>query len=490
MLFFMKSIFYPITTLIYLLLFSVAANAQECDAGVLLTTDTVVLSCDGSGDTNFMLEAEGPMDIPPGGGFGWFFNPNETGKGALGIPFTFFEVTNPIIINADLNGILSANNLPPFQGIWSVKGVVYSDAGDPPNSSCAFTEDSLTVVFTPAILDVADDGAGNAVVEVVGGTPPLSYEWSDGQVTDTAFNLSPGIYTVTVTDSTGCEAVREFGFGGISNCRPDSIVSPARQTVCPNGTFDLVTTGLDTIPSSGGFGWDFSDELGGTGGVEGGFLLFGVTNNETYDAGLNGILASSSLPRLEGTWVVRAAIYREATNPTNTVCALSQDSVVVTFAEEAPAIDSIVTGDGAATAVASGGQPPYSYEWSDGQTSQTATGLPEGTYSVTVTDSNGCTAEGEAEVVVGLMEIEGLVSFLAAPNPSRGELLIDLKLEKTTPVRIEIRDATGRRVLSDFAGNVQHLQRRLNLSNLQSGWYLLSIRSAQGQINRRILLAK
>ncbi len=47
--------------------------------------------------------------------------------------------------------------------------------------------------------------------------------------------------------------------------------------------------------------------------------------------------------------------------------------------------------DGQATAVASFGQPPYSYDWSNGQSGATATNLAAGTYQVTATDAAGCT---------------------------------------------------------------------------------------------------
>ncbi len=50
--------------------------------------------------------------------------------------------------------------------------------------------------------------------------------------------------------------------------------------------------------------------------------------------------------------------------------------------------------DGSGTVNASGGTSPYSYQWDSNagnQTTQTATGLSQGTYYVTVTDNNGCT---------------------------------------------------------------------------------------------------
>lgn len=47
--------------------------------------------------------------------------------------------------------------------------------------------------------------------------------------------------------------------------------------------------------------------------------------------------------------------------------------------------------DGTATAIPTGGQPPYTYKWNTGETTQTITGCCAGTYTVTCTDSNGKT---------------------------------------------------------------------------------------------------
>jgi gliding motility-associated-like protein len=52
---------------------------------------------------------------------------------------------------------------------------------------------------------------------------------------------------------------------------------------------------------------------------------------------------------------------------------------------------SCTNADGTATITASGGTPSYTYLWSDGQTTATAIGLVAGSYTVTVTDANGCT---------------------------------------------------------------------------------------------------
>ena len=54
--------------------------------------------------------------------------------------------------------------------------------------------------------------------------------------------------------------------------------------------------------------------------------------------------------------------------------------------------------DGTATANPSGGTAPYTYLWSNGQTTQTATNLLAGTYTCAITDSNSCSAINSAIV--------------------------------------------------------------------------------------------
>lgn len=57
------------------------------------------------------------------------------------------------------------------------------------------------------------------------------------------------------------------------------------------------------------------------------------------------------------------------------------------------------TTSNSATATATGGQSPYTYLWSNGNTSATATNLIGGTYTVTVTDGLGCTINGTVNIV-------------------------------------------------------------------------------------------
>ena len=74
--------------------------------------------------------------------------------------------------------------------------------------------------------------------------------------------------------------------------------------------------------------------------------------------------------------------------------------------------------DATATVIASGGTAPYTYLWSDGQTTDIATGLSAGIYTVTVTDANGIVCE-KTQVVD--LSPEGLWIMLSSTDAVCGE---------------------------------------------------------------------
>jgi Ig-like domain CHU_C associated len=71
-------------------------------------------------------------------------------------------------------------------------------------------------------------------------------------------------------------------------------------------------------------------------------------------------------------------------------------------------VTSIGNNNGAATANASGGVSPFTYSWSNGATTSGITGLSAGSYTVTVTDANGCTASS----ICTILNQSGLPSYL------------------------------------------------------------------------------
>jgi len=73
------------------------------------------------------------------------------------------------------------------------------------------------------------------------------------------------------------------------------------------------------------------------------------------------------------------------------------ENITISFINVNPA--SCTLGNvGTAMAVPEGGSAPYTYSWSDGQTTAMAIGLSSGTFTVEVTDANGCTSVGSVTV--------------------------------------------------------------------------------------------
>ncbi|MBK9013228.1 MAG: hypothetical protein IPM82_03600 [Saprospiraceae bacterium] len=143
-------------------------------------------------------------------------------------------------------------------------------------------------------------------------------------------------------------------------CAAGQLTTTAPVSVCgPGATFDIATDGTEVIPPNGGHGWFFNDELGGTGGLAGGFTLTGVPASGTFDSDLNGVLSTNSLPLLAGTWVIKSVTYILASNPSGTVCSTSTDSLIVSFSPTAPPTVTVVdNGNSSATATATGGTSP------------------------------------------------------------------------------------------------------------------------------------
>ncbi len=106
-------------------------------------------------------------------------------------------------------------------------------------------------VYAPAVLteiataDTNTTGVGTATVNVNGGVTPYTYVWSDAnhQTTATATALTPGVYTVTVTDGHGCQSITSMTVGNVlTNSLPSINAGTIGLFPNPgNGQFTLVS---------------------------------------------------------------------------------------------------------------------------------------------------------------------------------------------------------------------------------------------------------
>lgn len=135
-------------------------------------------------------------------------------------------------------------------------------------------------------------------------------------------------------------------------------------------------------------------------------------------------------------------------------------------------------GDGAIDITVNGGTPGYTYAWTgpNGFTASTEdiNGLEDGTYSVTITDNNGCTTNVNDIVVepsVSLDEIEESL-FVVYPNPTNGIVNIVLKNPINDVTSIQVTDVTGRVV---YNSDLEGLSFNIDLSAAADGTYFLHV---------------
>lgn len=222
----------------------------------------------------------------------------------------------------------------------------------------------------PLIATVSDTNAtgcfspcsGDATVSAIGGTGSYSYGWDDwaSQSTATATGLCAAQYIATVTDANGCQDTA-IGF----------ITGPGGLTVAVDSVIDIKcfgscdgNTAITAMGGTGAYSYLWTDPSGTTDSVVSG-LCAGTFNGQVTDG--NGCVAFANVTIIE---------------PTELIVAMSDSSDALCNSGN----------EGWGLVSYSGGTAPYVVQWNDAasQTTDTAKGLTAGTYTVTVTDANGC----------------------------------------------------------------------------------------------------
>lgn len=222
----------------------------------------------------------------------------------------------------------------------------------------------VTANTTSQATSCFDGDDGTAFVSVTGGVTPYSYQWNDpaGQITQMATGLEAGEYEVIITDGRSCSTTR---------------------TVTVNSASEIVLSVDSTFASC-------IENADGTASV------FAIGGTAFYTYQWDDPLSQTVSDAVD----LAVGIYSVTVTDTNN-CSVSEDVEVI--AGDPVRIDSLVgtmpscfgDNDGQLVGFISGGEAPYTYLWDDplGQFLNPANSLFAGTYTLTVTDNNGCTAE-------------------------------------------------------------------------------------------------
>ncbi|MEZ4908766.1 MAG: T9SS type A sorting domain-containing protein [Saprospiraceae bacterium] len=231
------------------------------------------------------------------------------------------------------------------------------------SANYTITEPDELIVNASSTDETANNANdGTATCTPTGGVFPYTYLWSNGETTQSIANLSPGAYTVIVTDFNNCAAeetvtVAEFGCQGLV------VQSTITQNLCH-------------------------------GDCNGTIAISGVLNGTSPFSYLwaNGDTTANRTDLCSGNYAVTVTDANNCSVPKNfTITSPHELKINLNFTNET----ANGANNGTATANPSGGTVTYQYQWSTGATSQSINGLAPGTYSITLTDANGCVASQE-----------------------------------------------------------------------------------------------
>ncbi|MBW8050712.1 MAG: T9SS type A sorting domain-containing protein [Cytophagales bacterium] len=369
------------------------------------------------------------------------------------LPYTWSWNTTPVQTTATITGVCAGKYF-----VTVTDGNACIDSA----SIILFEPDALSLAVGSVNATCGNSNGEAYISSLTGGTVPYTFLWNDpgAQITDTATDLAAGTYTITVTDSNGCAdgAVVSVNDAGT----PNALITTSNNVSC-NGNNDgsaTVTVIGGTLPYS--YQWnDPANQITATvtGLGAGTFSVF-VTDS-------NGCTGSDSVVISEP--------------PTITIVA---DSIL----SPTPG-----NNNGAIILTVSGGATPYSFSWSNGDTTQNLFVIGAGTYTIIITDANGCIDSASFTVteVTGMnqFQVPGF-GFQVYPNPATGYITLQIVLPEKENINIEIWNVFGVNIYTNSLYDVENIKKEVDLSKYANGVYFVKLVVGEKVMYKRVVIAK
>jgi hypothetical protein len=477
------------------------AEAPTYDASITIFTGSAANTCSANDTLMMVIENFGTGNISD---FDIIGNQN----GGLNDTLTFVDT----IAGGGIDTVYFPVTLVPGNNTFNAYTFVTEDLDVTNDSNSTSIFYSFLYTSTTAI-DVACPESTNGLAAVSvdsGGVAPFTYMWSDANMTTTSNiqNLAAGAYSVTVTDADGCESVEQLsivalnGTPSVSITGADTICGDGSSTLDAGAGFDAYAWGsgattqtinvtstatyMVTITDTNGCVNDASFDVfaydlitlttsgvdvtceGGADGVVAATATGGTTsfNYEWSD----GAQVSSNIDVEAGTYIV--------TVDDGSGC-IVVDSVTIGFLFNNPTFSFAQANvAGEASVVVNAGGSFSDYDWSNGANTEEVTFTTSGAYTLTVTDTNGCSTSDVINVEIwplGVNQVEA-TTMSVYPNPSTGIFNLTLGNVPADQVELVVLNVNGQVVTtSTAAASNGIITDVIDLGNAASGIYFLQV---------------
>jgi gliding motility-associated-like protein len=375
-----------------------------------------------------------------------------TVQGGMGSPYNYnWTTSNGSGLNATVEDQVNLG-----AGTYSV---VVSDANNcSASATYSLTQPNQALSTSFQVQDVKcfAENTGEINVTTIGGTAPYNYSWSTLNGSGLTVNsedqnqLSAGDYNLVVTDNNGCTNTLTIAVG--QPTQPLTLSETHQNVLCyggNNGSIDLLTTG-GTSPYS--YQWS-----------NGASIIFTATTED-----LSNLFADNYLVIVQDANQCSANLNVNVSQPLAPLQLSNEVVDVACFGNTTGEIDLTVTG----------GTVGYTFDWSndgtgDNNDTEDLVAVASGTYTVTVTDNNGCT---EVQTAVVSQPAFGIAStIIMTPSECFGQPsgAIDLNVTGgTAPYSYDWNN--------DGTGDNDDSQ---DLNNIPSGFYSVTVTDGNGCIH-------
>lgn len=399
---------------------------------------------------NLAVDVSAPgYDVSISAAPNWYLNTSGTSfacayvTGTVGLMLSL----NKCITNSDIELILknSSLNIDSLNPLYT--GKIGQGRLDAHEALVMTTAHLSNLNLSSTLVDGCTANDVSISVSFVGGQAPHDVVWSNGAISLSLDSLGFGTNQITITDAHGCSVNQLFEVVDVQEPFPNTEVTNVACFGDSTGQIELLFSNPEEI------------------------------TNVTWNNGQSGAVLSN----------LSVGTYEATISYNNGLCSIMQTALVQSpniLSISAITIDIDSINAGAIDVTVSGGTPPYLYNWDNNQQTEDISNLIAGAYSISVTDSAGCSLAAFYEISEdttgqsdGLDEV-AYFNIHAYPNPSNGDVTISWSGEL---ISLELINALGQVISKQYSFPTNTKM----LKNLNSGVYF--VRYTKDQITSKTI---